>query len=408
MQITRQQRLELYQQATKQLRDDIFSESFSVDTFDAEQYLTELQSSFPELSLRPEWLKHNAQEFMTEAEKLRRTRSDEAWRKIFPRYPIEKDGFARSFLPEQESEILECIEEFGLVVVKVFNDEECERSIQAIFEEVNAYPSNCRREKVQLEKPWTWRSVNWPSRSKFLVSDPAFHQQAFDNRCHDAVYHVFSTLWKEKHLMVNIDRWGIGRGTQDLDFLCEDGSIEKRARPDWGLRMTMHWDYNPWLFVSELESGLDPGYQSLLAFVDQDLSTGCHLTLPGGARFLPQWCRENRAPSRLGSKRRSHRPTDDDPILGYMQPIPIRKGELLVWSWGQLHSCTPNSSHRMRLHQYIGMFPAQDINPFYAIHENWSCLKVLRRYKEEFDLQSIRLNSRGEKLLGQRSWLETP
>merc|ERR1712151_324114 len=74
---------------------------------------------------------------------------------------------------------------------------------------------------------------------------------------------------------------------------------------------------------------------------------------------VQQWCRERRL-SEVAKSRRSHRPEQDDPVLPYMQPIPLRRGEMVIWSWGQLHGSSVSRSRDMRLQQYIRMYPAPE------------------------------------------------
>merc|ERR1712146_307786 len=100
-------------------------------------------------------------------------------------------------------------------------------------------------------------------------------------------------------------------------------------------------------------------------------------TLPGCTYFAKQWCRERRL-EMVAKSRRSHRPSDADPVLPYMQPIPLRKGEMVVWSWGQLHGSCGSVGHGMRLQQYIRMYPAPEAgNASYEDHDRYGCNRVL-------------------------------
>ncbi|MEL7039094.1 MAG: phytanoyl-CoA dioxygenase family protein [Cyanobacteria bacterium J06592_8] len=369
-------------------------------------FLAEAQQLFPSLNLDENWLLLTIRRAWRENRKSEtHQRTLEQWAKIFPRYPIAEDGFALAFKPEQSSQIVETMQEFGLVVVHVLNPEECLRSRQAILEEINTQPRPTRQAKINWEQPWTWEDCNWAMNGKFLVSDPAFHQQAFNNRTHETIYQVYSTLWNQTHLQVNVDLWGIYRGTCELSFPQPDGSFKLQNREDWRLEITKHWDHNPWLLVEDIKQDLIPGYQGFVALANQDINTGCHLTLPGSHRFLEQWCVENTPTPIAGKERVSGRPMLDDPILEYMQPIPLREGDLMIFSWGQLHSALPNHNSQMRLHQYMRMFPAVDINPFYAEYESSTLEKLLPQYSDRFDINKIELSDLGRKLLGLESWV---
>lgn len=63
-----------------------------------------------------------------------------------------------------------------------------------------------------------------------------------------------------------------------------------------------------------------------------------------------------------------------------MQPIPLRKGEIIIWNYGQLHGTTDNQSNQMRLMQYIRMFPAKDK---YIKRDQYSSMNILKKYQKE-------------------------
>lgn len=182
---------------------------------------------------------------------------------------------------------------------------------------------------------------------------------------------------------------------------------ERVIKPSWGKGISPHWDYNPWLFVRVTKQGINPGYQGVVALNDHTPGMGCHKTLPGGLPFLEQWTREHGNPL-LAHKRASHRPRVDDPILQYMQEIPLRRGDLLVWSWGQLHATTHNRSDQMRLHQYIRLYPAPEVDPFYEQHDRYATSCVARRFPDDLDLEQVAsalaLDAMGRKLLGLEPW----
>lgn len=129
------------------------------------------------------------------------------------------------------------------------------------------------------------------------------------------IHEVFTGIFDEQRLHVSIHNWGVQRGA--------------KHNPKWAVCLKPHWDLNPWRYVEDIKEGFDPGYQGLVALTDQNLETGCHMTLPGFIRFAPQWCRERRL-NDIMTSRRSHRAADDDPVLPYMQAIPLRKGEMVI------------------------------------------------------------------------------
>jgi len=296
------------------------------------------------------------------------------------------------------------LQKYGMVVVHVWDQDRCQRTIAAMFEDINAEKRHRKGDqwnenmKVSVDDPKSWESKNFPSSRKFLLDWPAFHQQAFRNRVEKNVYTVFTNIFGTHKLWSSIDNWGIARGTK-----FEDGVEYKK----WRYGLKPHWDYNPWLWVKEVhEDQFMPAYQAVVALVDQPLEVGVHLTLPGCTRFLPTWCKERTAPN--GIKRVSHRPEPIDEIIEYMQKIPVRQGDMIIWSWGQLHGTTENGCSQMRLSQYVRMFPATTA---YELKDKYACRRILRQKKyQDFQLvqkiQSLGFNESELCLLGVRDWDE--
>jgi len=266
-----------------------------------------------------------------------------------------------------------------------------------MFEEIN----QMREHKgivgpaVDPNNSQTWFTNNWPSSSKFLLHDVALHPQAFTNRCSRRIYEAFAGIFEEKRLHVSVDNWGVHRGA--------------KANPKWAVGLKPHWDLNPWRFVHDVANGVHPGYQGLVALTNQTLETGCHKTLPGSIHFARQWCLERRL-NDVANSRKSHRPLDEDPVLPYMQPIPLRRGEMVIWSWGQLHGSSGSCCDEMRLQQYIRMYPAPEAGDMrYEEHDRFGCCRVLRSClrkgkvtTREFD--NLGLDGLGKCLLGLEVW----
>ncbi|MFN3198291.1 MAG: phytanoyl-CoA dioxygenase family protein [Bradymonadia bacterium] len=350
-----------------------------------------VQAAFPKLDLTARWLNMAIAEAARDAAR----RSPEEWAEIFPRYPVDSDGFAESFEVENPDGYREALRRHGCVVIRLFEPERCEATIKAMFEEINAAGAAAGvPQAIDPNDPSTWSTENWPSSTKFLIDDPALHAQAFHNRLDPRVHTLFTHLWGDERLQTSIDNWGVQRGT-----------LAPGASPRWGAGLKPHWDYNPWLFVDELSRGRMHGWQGLLALVDQSLEMGCHLTLPGGEADLHRWCRETPYPEKLGLKRRSHRPTQDDAVRDWMQPLPLRQGHLLLWSWGQLHGCLDNHTDQLRLQQFIRMYPAPEVDPFYAEHDRYAAERVRRRTPEAQRSGGLELSARERRLLGLESWL---
>mmetsp|Transcript_55454 Transcript_55454/g.104155 ORF Transcript_55454/g.104155 Transcript_55454/m.104155 type:complete len:445 (-) Transcript_55454:92-1426(-) len=322
------------------------------------------------------FVRHSLLELLRTEGPPQRPRSMSEWQALFPRYPSVEEGYLMSFEPSESSSIRSALDTYGFCVVKVLSAAECEASVIAMFEEINLLRlrKGIDGPPVDVEKSDTWFDKNWPASCKFLVDDVALHKQAFANRCSKRVYQAFSGIWGEHRLHVSVDKWGLARGAKD--------------KPRWRVGLKPHWDVNPWQCVRDLDSGMDPGYQGVIALRDQDLETGCHLTLPGCARFIRQWCKERKLES-VSTSLKSFRAAEDDPILSYMQPVPLRQGEMVIWSCAQLHGSTHNRSDKMRLAQYVRMFPAREAgvaNVDFDTRDGFSCTRVLSRCLKKGEL----------------------
>ena len=325
-------------------------------------------------------------------------RSEEEWQSLFPRYPTLENGFLQCFESNDSEGMRKALQMYGFCVVKVLTRDECEQSVAAMFSEIN----DLRLKKgldgpmVDVDDSSTWSDKNWPSSCKFLVDSVALHPQAFVNRCSKKIYEAFSGIFEESRLHVSVDKWGVARGAKD--------------HPRWRVGLKPHWDVNPWQCLRDLESGNHPGYQGMVALRDQDLETGCHLTLPGCTHFLKQWSLERRL-EKVSKTMKSFRAAEDDPLLRYMQPVPLQQGEMVIWSCAQLHGSTHNRSNQMRLTQYIRMFPAKEAgwNINYDERDGFSCSRVLPKALRKGDLEQglleeLNLDSVGRCLLGLEKW----
>lgn len=327
-------------------------------------------------------------------------RSDEEWLRLFPRYPIDENGYLRCLQTCDVEGIRSSLNTFGLCIVKVMTKADCQASVDAMFEEINflRFRKGIDGPLVSPEDPCTWNSTNWPSTKKFLVDDLALHRQAFANRCSERIYEAFVAAFGEKRLHVSIDKWGIARGA--------------KQNPKWAVALKPHWDLNPWQFLRDADNGINSGYQGLVALTDQNVETGCHMSLPGCTHFLRQWTLERMVDAKATTSQSFHADLDD-PILRFMQPIPLRKGEMVIWSWGQLHGSSRSQSDRMRLSQYVRMYPAPEaLSRFsYESRDRFGCEKTLRRCAKNGTLpqallEDLRSNPLSSCLLGLQKWPE--
>ena len=264
----------------------------------------------------------------------------------------------------------------------------------------------------------------------FLTNCPAFHPVAFRNRFNRKIESVFASIFGTNELNVSVDNWGLNRPYKTrctLDGNTDDSDYVVHSK--WQHSLKPHWDYSPWLFVQEMERGYDPGYQGIVALNDHNLETGCHRNLPRGIHHMKAWAQEHRYPYSDKMKykqyndgnmkyiQKSEKPKEDDPICEYMQNVPIRKGDLIIWSWGQLHANSPNIGEKWRFVQYIRMFPAPNVHPNYAMHDQYAPQRVMndkryrgylfdgKLYRNEMHFESkLKLTKREKRLLGMEEY----
>mmetsp|Transcript_13095 Transcript_13095/g.11678 ORF Transcript_13095/g.11678 Transcript_13095/m.11678 type:complete len:446 (-) Transcript_13095:25-1362(-) len=337
---------------------------------------------------------------------------DEIINKFFPRYPITDDGFVQSFDINHSDKWIKYLNHYGFVVIKVFNEKQINKTVNSMFDEIydrtiELQEYNDRKiYKVDIDNPFTWNSFNFPKPfGKFLTDRPAFSKQAFKNRTSKKMHFIWSTIFGTKKLNCTIENWGIQRGTTNLNFVDpEKNKLIKKVKEEvkWRRNLRAHWDINPWTYSQNLESKeWCCLYQGALALSDQRMIDGTHLNLPGCTRFLKQWCDNNKGENNNPYR---HNINFNDDLIKYMQPIPLRKGEMVIWNMGQLHANTKNFSDRMRLSQYLRMLPAESK---YIKRDARSIQQQMEKYKDDVDVLKIMgqgMDETTKKLMGFEDW----
>lgn len=170
-------------------------------------------------------------------------RTSEEWNAIFPQYPTTSDGYVVSYPSSQPHHYLPLLRKYGCCVVQVFSREECNKTIIAMFEDLNSLQNpKVARAKLDPDNPETWASENWPNpHGKFLTNTPTFCMQAWKNRLHPNVIQTFENIYGTSDLVTSVDNWGIFRGTRNLQI---DG--ESVSRPEWSTELPIHWHIDPW------------------------------------------------------------------------------------------------------------------------------------------------------------------
>jgi len=212
------------------------------------------------------------------------------------------------------------------------------------------------------------------------------HQYLWDNRQSPRVYDAFVDIWDRTDLWVAIDRANLN--TPNRDGRTFTGFI--------------HWD------VDSSLSPLPIGVQGVLSLVDTDSAIGGFQCVPELFRTLEDW--------------RTSQPADRNPfhpdLTGFeVVNVPMRAGDLLIFNSLLPHGIRPNlSSDRVRIAQYISMFPADELNVDErdARVRSWREREPPKRAAfpgdprgwERTRYASARLTTLGERLLGARSWFD--
>ncbi len=210
------------------------------------------------------------------------------------------------------------------------------------------------------------------------------HQYLWDNRQYPRVYDAFVDIWDRQDLWVAIDRANLN--TPNRDGRAFTGFI--------------HWDVDTSL------SPLPIGVQGVLSLVDSDNETGGFQCVPELFRTLEQW--------------RAAQPADRNvwrpDVTGFqIVNVPMKSGDLLIFNSLLAHGIRPNvSADRVRIAQYISMYPAeeQDVAERDARVRSWREREAPQRAAfpgdprdwERTRYETATLTALGEKLLGLRSW----
>jgi phytanoyl-CoA dioxygenase PhyH len=210
------------------------------------------------------------------------------------------------------------------------------------------------------------------------------HQYLWDNRQYPRVYDAFVDIWDREDLWVAIDRANLN--TPNRDGRAFTGFI--------------HWDVDTSL------SPLPIGVQGVLSLVDSDDETGGFQCVPELFRTLEQW--------------RAAQPADRNvwrpDVTGFqIVNVPMKSGDLLIFNSLLAHGIRPNvSADRVRIAQYISMYPAeeQDVAERDARVRSWREREAPQRAAfpgdprdwERTRYETATLTALGEKLLGLRSW----
>lgn len=338
---------------------------------------------------------------------------DTDYERVFARYPSDGQGYMQSLAHDDFAGIKETLDRYGFVVVRdIISPEQCARSVDDFFMDINRRAQYYQREPVLRDVPRTWESANFPAqKGKFLLDVPAFTTCAFENRTNPRIYEIYAYLFQRRDLWCNIDNWGLFRGTQDLIMspdapegpeLKWDGTVKKVNRPDWRHQLLLHWDWNPWLLRDWLERGEPELFQGLVALVDCPEEVGGFMAVPGSHKHMFTWLNERERPVDTS---KSHRLAQDDIMQKHKQKVMLRKGEMVIWYSRTAHCNFANFSPNMRIHQFIRCLPATKES---QLKDRYSPRYVAQKFsKDAFtDWKLPYLTDFQKKMVGVLNWRE--
>lgn len=210
------------------------------------------------------------------------------------------------------------------------------------------------------------------------------HQYLWDNRQVQRIYDAFVDIWDMEELWVSIDR----------------ANLNPPKQVPGNPHGFIHWDS---------DTSLDPlpiGVQGVLSLVRQDGDIGGFQCVSDLFQNFEEWVKTQ--------------PADRDPmhpdVSGFaITNIEMEPGDLMIFNTLLAHGVRPNhSKNRVRMAQYISMFPADEENAAERearIHM-WRELEPPKRDAfpgdprewEKKNATTAKLSPLGEKLLGLRSW----
>lgn len=213
----------------------------------------------------------------------------------------------------------------GFVVVKkAVNREACQQLENALWEFDEKDPNDPSTWYAPQRRPHVRVELN-----NVGMTEIYHHQRMWDNRQSQRVYDAFVDIWDQEELWVAIDRANI------------NPPKKVKANPDG----FVHWD------VDTTARPLPIGVQGILSVKEQDIETGGFQAVPYLFEFFEDWV--------------NTQPSDRNPLLPDMtglsrENITLEAGDLLIFNSLLPHGVRPNHSEgRVRMAQYISMFPAE-------------------------------------------------
>jgi hypothetical protein len=276
---------------------------------------------------------------------------------------------------ETRSSLREQVEQHGYVVVPgVVPAENLEAVIADIWRHTGARPGD--RESWYL--PGVVSSAGMVEMYQY--------QSMWNNRQSPRLYEVFREVMGTERLWVSLDRTNLKPPADP-------------RHPEHDHKGFIHWDTDTSKYPD-----LPFRVQGVLALSDTDDTMGGFQCVPELYRELDAWIRRQPA---------DRKPRTPD-LAGFtITKVPMRAGDLLVWSTLLPHGNGHNTSDRPRLAQYITMSPPPEDDG----DLRWKRIEAWQRHlpgpgfpgdprkiEQQLEAEPARLTDLGRKLLGAESW----
>ena len=236
--------------------------------------------------------------------------------------PVDADGFAASFDPDDEREVAAAqrhLRDYGYVVFRdVVAASECEATLDEMWGWLERRPECAGLSRAD---PSTWDT--WKATQTYgLAPEPAlFTPQLVRNRQARRLARALEVALEagdseagealmDGGMVVSQDRWCLYRPTRDVPVGRDGGSSAVRDHPEWRTRSNLHLDVNPWCYVAghrgvedlsfenlrdfpvELNratSAGGPHIQGVLSLIDNRVEDGGTVLVPGFHRCFDAW-----------------------------------------------------------------------------------------------------------------------
>eukprot|EP00339_Tiarina_fusa_P027695 CAMPEP_0117040964 /NCGR_PEP_ID=MMETSP0472-20121206/28636_1 /TAXON_ID=693140 ORGANISM="Tiarina fusus, Strain LIS" /NCGR_SAMPLE_ID=MMETSP0472 /ASSEMBLY_ACC=CAM_ASM_000603 /LENGTH=329 /DNA_ID=CAMNT_0004751843 /DNA_START=1 /DNA_END=987 /DNA_ORIENTATION=+ len=295
-------------------------------------------------------------------------------RKDFP-YDSQDSRFSESFAIDQEAEIKEFFNEYGVVVIRdVLTSEECQATVQdiiRILEDNSGFRYN---------DPSTWNS--WPAngieRYGQAQREPYMTKHFMENRQNPNVLRPFSYLYNTpmENLIINQDRGAM--------FRPATASKSYKTKPN------LHLDLDPWGFLKKDNSSVMKNLNQLrygrkvnefifennqvhssmygslhlqagINLLDNEYQDGGFICVPGFANYFNEWANENKNSHfvQTAAESNSVQFPAKHWLNSHAQRITMKAGSMVIWDQRTPHGSAANESSRFRSAQFLKVFPNQ-------------------------------------------------